>query len=290
MQTSRRHVLLGSLLLLAACSDAAREPSPATSRSSVRILAANSSAFDVLADLLPRERLAAIPAPALEWSPLPGGREAWADFPVLERFEGERILALEPDLLVVSSWSDSAPIAIAREAGIAVLELPDASSWEELIETVRIVGTAVDAEARAAELVADLEARREALAAAAGTPLRILPYANFGAGGTTSGANTTVDLMIRLAGHRNAAAEAGLERHPDLDLEQVLSIDPDVFLTASGRDGVQPGANFLRGETVIAGLRAIRDDAIVVLPAELYSTASHRVLDAAEELARRLRE
>ena len=292
MQISRRRAVLGLLLPLFACTEAAEDPRTPTrpmGSPPARVLAANSSAFDLLVDLLPRDRLVAIPAPALEWSPLPGGREAWTDFPVLERFEGELLLALDADLLVVSSWSDQAPIAIAREAGIAILELPDASTWAELVDTVRVVGAAVGAKERALELVADLEARRAALATRAGTPLRILPYANFGAGGTTAGGDTTVDLLIRLAGHRNAAAEAGLVRHSDLDLEQVLAIDPDLFLTASGRDGVHPGANFLRGEDVLKGLRAIQEDAIVVLPAELYSTASHRVLDAAEELASRLR-
>lgn len=291
----RRRCRLAALgaLLLHACADpvdapggAGEELAPPTH--ATRVLAASASAFDVIVDLLPRERIAAIPRPALEWSPLPGGREAWTDFPVLERFEGELALALEPDLVVASTWTERAPLAAVREASIYVLELPDAGTWDDLTAAVTRVGEVVGTTERAREVVDDLARRRAALADAAtdSRALRVLAYSNFGAGGTTAGTETTVDLMIRLAGHVNAAAEAGLARHPQLSLEQVIAIDPDVFLTASGRDGVHPGAEFLRSEEALAGLRAIRDGRIVVLPADLYSTASHRVLDAAEELAR----
>ena len=171
------------------------------------------------------------------------------------------------------------------QAGIQILELEDASSWPRLVDNIRLVGSAVDAGLKAEELIASLESRRKALADSEHPPLRILPYSNFGAGGRTSGGRTTIDLIIQLAGHRNAASEAGLTGHPDLDLEQVLTLDPDAFLTSTGRDGVHPGSAFLRGEPVLEGLSALQTDAILELQAELYATASHRVIDAAEELA-----
>lgn len=288
MKTGCPRLPLLMLMVLAACSPAGSEGSKGPQGSEaggLRVLAANASAFDLLADLLPREQIAAIPATALEWSPLPGGRTAWEDFPVLPRLEGELILSLDPDILIVSSWSESAPIEIARQAGIQILELEDASSWPRLVDNIRLVGSAVDAGVKAEELIASLESRREALADSEHPPLRILPYSNFGAGGRTSGGRTTIDLIIQLAGHRNAASEAGLTGHPDLDLEQVLTLDPDAFLTSTGRDGVHPGSAFLRGEPVLEGLRALQTDAILELQAELYATASHRVIDAAEELA-----
>ena len=173
-------------------------------------------------------------------------------------------------------------------AGIPVLVLPDAESWGDLVGTVDLVGRALDREEQASSLIARLEERKSALARASRPRLRVLPYSNFGAGGRTSGEGTTLDLVIQLAGLQNAAAEADIPRHGTVDLEQVLAIDPDLFLTATGRDGVDPGASFLRGENVLAGLEAVARDRILVLPAELFSTSSHHVLDAAEELARQV--
>ena len=137
-------------------------------------------------------------------------------------------------------------------------------------------------------MVASLEERKSALASTSRPEWRVLPYSNFGAGGRTSGEGTTLDLVIGLAGLRNAAAQVGIPRHGSVDLEQVLAIDPDVFLTATGNDGVDPGASFLRNEDVLTGLQAITKDRILVLPAVLFSTSSHHVLDAAEELARQV--
>ncbi len=116
----------------------------------------------------------------------------------------------------------------------------------------------------------------------------MLAYSNFGGGGRTSGKGTTLDLVIELAGLENAATMAGIPRHGSVDLEQVLAMDPDVFLTGTKNDGVDPGASFLRNEDVLTGLEAIVKDRIVVLPAELFSTSSHHVLTAAEELARQV--
>ena len=141
---------------------------------------------------------------------------------------------------------------------------------------------------QAQALLANLEERKSVLARASRPEWRVLPYSNFGAGGRTSGAGTTLDLVIELAGLENAASLAGIPRHGTVDLEQVLAIDPDLFLTATGNDGVDPGASFLRNEDVLAGLGAITGDRILVLPAELFSTSSHHVLDAAEELARQV--
>lgn len=251
-----------------------------------RVLPANSSLVDLLVELLPRERFAAIPRPAFAWSSLAGREGEWADVPVLEEFEAELVLTAEPDLVLVSPWSSRGAIELARRAGIAVLEVPDARTWDELVAGIELVGRALAVEERAAELVASLEQRRRVLTDVRGRRQRVLPYANFGTGGTTAGRDTTLDLVLELAGMDNAAADFGLVGHETIDLEQVLVIDPDVFLTSTGRDGVAPGDVFLRNEDLLADLRAVREDRILVLRAELFAAASIRVLDAAEELAR----
>lgn len=254
----------------------------------LRVLPVTSAAVDIVVALLPPERIAALPRAALFWSGLAGDSESWAEHPILQGFSGEEVLTLAPDLVIAASWSDPAAVGSIREADIPVLVLPDAESWEELVGTVDLLGRALGREEQASALIASLEERKSALARASRPRWRVLPYSNFGAGGRTSGGGTTLDLVIELAGLENAAALAGIARHGTVDLEQVLAIDPDLFLTATGNDGVDPGASFLRSEEVLAGLRAIAQDRIVVLPAELFSTSSHHVLDAAEELARQV--
>jgi len=254
----------------------------------LRVLPVTSAAVDIVVALLPPERIAALPRAALFWSGLAEDPGPWAEHTILEGFSGEEVLTLGPDLVIAASWSDPAAVGSIHEANIPVLVLPDAESWEELVGTVDLLGRALGREEQANELIAGLEQRKSALAGTSRPRWKVLPYSNFGAGGRTSGAGTTLDLVIGLAGLENAAALAGIPRHGTVDLEQVLAIDPDVFLTATGNDGVDPGASFLRNEEVLASLRAITRDRILVLPAELFSTSSHHVLDAAEELARQV--
>lgn len=253
-----------------------------------RVLPANSRAVDLIVELLPPERVVAVPQKAFEWSRLAATPGPWAQLPVMESFNGEEILTLDPDLLLVSTWSEKGPLEAAKAAGVPILELPDATSWEEVLAGVELAGRALDEQQRAASLIEDLERRRAELRAADRPRRRALPYANFGSGGYTSGSGTTLDLVIELAGLENAAASAGLRGHAEISLEEVLIADPDLFVTSSVRDGVRPGASFLRNEQILADLQAVRADHIMVIPAELYASASHRVLDAAEELARQV--
>jgi iron complex transport system substrate-binding protein len=145
---------------------------------------------------------------------------------------------------------------------------------------------------RADEVVAGLRARIAALEEGAGARrgTRVLGYSNYGMGGLASGEGTTMDLMARLAGLRNAAAEAGIEGYRNVDFEDLLSLDPDVLVVGAQGDGFQgsPTVDVLRGEPVLANLRAVRDERIVVMPSHLFATNSHHLVDAAEELARRI--
>jgi len=274
---------LALILLLVACGEPPAV-TPERVERPLRVLPANAAATDLVLQVCPRDRIVGLPGPARYWSVVADDPEAWADKPIMERFTGEAALALTPDLVVASTWSDRAPIEVLRAAGVRVVELPDAETWASLLEAIDLLGAELGEPDRAADFAAGLEARRAALEDPSRPPLRVLPYANFGQGGSTSGSSTTLDLAVELAGFVNVAAEAGLVRHSQISLEEVLTHDPDVFLTASGRDGVAAGASYLRGEASLSDLRAVREDRIVVLPAELFSASSHRVLDAAEAL------
>ncbi len=250
-----------------------------------RILPVTSAAVDLLADLGLHDRVVAIPRAAFSWSVAAREPEPWSAHKVLESLEGEAILDLKPDLVLAATWSYRGPLWVALSVHIPVVPLPDADSWEEVENGITLAGKALGVEDRARDLIKTLTERRSTLAGKDRRQLRILSYSNFGAGGHTSGPGTTLDLAVTLAGMENAVVNRG---HGEIGLEEILSLNPDVFLTSSGRDKVSPGAEFLRNDPTLAGLEAIQKDRIIVLPAELFSTSSHRILDAAEELARQV--
>ena len=117
-----------------------------------------------------------------------------------------------------------------------------------------------------------------------------MSYSNFGAGGSTTGRGTTLDIVFELAGVENAAARAGLEGHAALDHELLLALDPDLIVVGGDEDEVDaPGtAAYLLAQPELAGLRAVSTGRIVTLPAELFTTVSTELVRAAETLAAEL--
>ena len=252
-----------------------------------RVLAGNASLLDGLVALLDPSRMPALPSTAFEYSVLKDEPGEWADVPLQESFEAEAILAPEPDLVVVHGYQAGSTIDRVLERGVPVVVMPIVETWKECLASLTTLARLVDEEARGAELIAGLETRRRELqAASVRTGLRVLPYGNYGAGGSTAGSGTTWQVMIELAGMRNAATEAGLVGHPSIDFEQILAIQPDFFLIgmSDGQEASSAEA-ILRDEPSLQSLDAVREGRFLRLPESLYSTASHHMLTAAERIA-----
>ncbi len=253
-----------------------------------RVLPTNSAAADFVLALVGPERVVAVPEQAEFFGGAAANAESLTRF---ASFEAEAVLALEPDLVVTHAWQESDTTRLLRGAGIELFVVREVREFEDLATALRELGARLHAAERAADLVGDLQRRRDALAeSAAAEPLRVVNYTDFGTGGWAAGAGTSIDLVIRLAGLRNAAAEAGIDGHAQVDLEQMIGIDPDVLLVSEPEPGSVLGASerYLRAQPALAELAALRANRIVSLPARLYGTNSHHVLEAAEELARRV--
>ncbi len=263
----------------------------------MRVVPASATAVDLTAALLEPGRIAGFPEQALEYSTLHAGDEAFAEHPRFFAWLAEPVLALAPDVVVVNPWQAKDTNERLSEAGICVLELPEIASWADARAALLWLGGALGEDQRAAALVVELDARverlRERARARDGARPRALCYSNFGSAGWTAGARTTVHEMMTLAGLENVAATSGREGHVGLTFEQLLLHDPDLILVSrplaqgAAHAGDRGGASerLLRSEASLAGLRAVREDRIVSLPAWLYAAASHELVSGAEVLA-----
>ena len=254
----------------------------------VRILPGSAAAVDWLSALgIAPDRVVALPIQADRWSMTRLTPARWSKRPRYERLTSEVALGFEPDLVFVSPLSDAAAVQRIQSGGALVLTVLEPADWEGLLDSGRMVAAAVGAEASGASLVEALEARRAALAARSPRPLRVLPYGNFGGGGTTSGSGTTLDLALKLAGFINVAAEGGLSGNDDLSHEQILSMKFDAVLVLGEEDlATSTSADVLAGVDALQQTAAIRERRFLVLSEALYAAGSLAILDAAEELAR----
>lgn len=146
----------------------------------------------------------------------------------------EGILALKPTLLLVTS--DAGPPQVVeqlRGAGVATLSLPADYGVAAVEEKVRAVARACGLEARGEELVNSIEREMkevEGLLARAASKPKVM-FVGRGPNmpnATMSGAGTTIDEMIRLAGGTNPLSD--FQGFREMTDEAVVNAAPDVIL------------------------------------------------------------
>ena len=256
-----------------------------------RVFADSATGFDLMVALLEPDQIAGVVSTALRYSLPTGSLEQWESLPNPAGFHAADILALDPDLVLLSDWRPPTVPNLLQRQGICILRLPTPTSYAGLTELIRFSAEALDAVDRGTEMIADLNRRREALANnSVLTEERVLSYGNYGAGGSCAGEDTAYDLLIELSGMQNAAAEFGLVGNGPLDLEQMLRMDPDLLLLSEAENGGHsPTLEWLLSQSAARQVRAVREERWVILPVNLHSTSSHHIMDAAETLARKTR-
>ncbi|MEZ5975664.1 MAG: ABC transporter substrate-binding protein [Planctomycetota bacterium] len=285
----KHSVLILVAVLLAAFSPACDRPDrsqPAGASTHSRIVPANGAALDLLSEFIGPERLVGLPRTVLENANVEG--EGWAALPTLPGLSVEELLSREVDWVVAHDWQEPAMRPVLESAGIPVLFLPTVARIEDLDTSLRTLGSALGQSERAEQVLGDLHARLDRLQqqGVAIANKSAMVYSNYGAGGGTAGSDTSYDLMIRWAGLKNAAAEAGIAGHRDLDLEGLLAIQPDILIVSKGPEGQSPALDTLKAALDSAPLHALTLNRIVHLPGCLLTTTSQYLVDAAEELQR----
>ena len=253
-----------------------------------RIIPANAGVVDMITALVDPARIAALPTTADDWSRLAGHPGDYVDHPRYAEFKAENVLAHEPDLIVTSPFNAPDTIRSIEEAGVPVLKMPDTFDLDTVIESLELLGALLDVDDRTNEVIAAIRKRESALLARAESrpTLRAIAYANYGFGGTGQGSESTQHEVFRLAGLRNALAEAGHVGVVKLNYEDLLALDPDLIVVSHREDnGIGVTSDLLREEPALADLRAVREERILSLPARHFFTVSQELLNGGEALA-----
>ncbi|RKY22030.1 MAG: hypothetical protein DRQ55_02485 [Planctomycetota bacterium] len=254
------------------------------------VVPASSGVVDLVCSLLPAARVAALPSQTLRYSGLRDDASPHLARPTFSVYESERILVHEPDLVLADTWQSADTTERLRESGLCVLVMSEAVNWpairEQIVQLARVLGVRAEGEA----LVSAYDQRVEALQDQLGEAPRLgaICYSNGGAGGWLAGAGTTNDEALRLAGLTNLAAETGRRGHVPVSFEELLVMDPYLIVVGGEvGDQQQSGtARLLLENEALSGLQAVRAGRVLVIDSWLYTTTSHHIIDAAEEIAR----
>lgn len=265
-------VAAAATIALVGCSSAESQPveTPAetTITAPARIAALDYESAETIAELGLADHLVLIPEAVL--NPALGGHieelaQVEETIPVAMEMSAETIIAMEPDLVVMSPrhGADETVGTVLEQSGLETLVLPETwSSVDSMLTNIELIGAATGTDAQASELIKTLEAGLtpgEPTESETAKP-RVLVLTNQAGTPFATGGSALPLELLELSGATSVSDELGLRHTGPISAEQVLEANPDgiVMIDMNGT-GDRMYASLLSNPAV-AALPAISED------------------------------
>ena len=208
--------------------------------------------------------------------------------------EPEHILALAPDLVIVSTSTPMQTVEVLTHSGVPVYVSGIPTTVEEMKEKVRGVAKAVHEEEQGEALVSDMDSRlaslEEKLSQIPPEKERVALGMSFR--GILGKKGTLFSDVLRLAHVKDGAAVYEVPKGADayLSLEILPQINPDVILLPTWRvkagDDTRAFAEGLRVNPALSQVTAVKERRLVPFSEKYKYVMSQHVVDAVEAAAR----
>ena len=193
----------------------------------------------------------------------------------------EAIVALEPDLVLVSTHFSEENVAKLNELGIAVVTLYEENDIYGVYTMIETLGTIVNRVEEANTLVQNMKDTFDEVATAVSGQEQPTVYyvVGYGEGGDyTAGGDTFVNGLITLAGGDNIAKDVSGWSY---SLESLLEADPEIIIVRNGE-----AANFMATENY-ADLTAVKEGRVYEMNTDgLLDRQGYRNAEGVKELAK----
>jgi len=196
----------------------------------------------------------------------------------------EQILALEPQVLLMSTMAQTEEQVEALEAAGIRVVVSDAQDVEGTYEAIRLIGALMGKDAEAEALIDEMKSTFEALASQAtgdGSETVYFEVSPLEYGLWAAGSNTFMNEIAEMIGLTNAFAD--VDGWGEVSEEQVLERDPDYIVTISMYFGEGPTPT----EEILArsgweNVTAVQNEAILNLPNNELSRPAPRLAEGAQ--------
>jgi iron complex transport system substrate-binding protein len=243
-----------------------------------RVASLNLTADEVLVEILPLDRLVAVTSFVDE----PGTSNVLGRVPPgVVRFpktDLERLVAVRPDLVVVSEYTDADFLKLLASSGLRYHRMERLGSLPGIRNAILALGDAVGEREAARRLAARFDARLDELAGRLGGVRR--PRVLYWSNPFTAGDETTIGAIIEAAGGVNVGREMGVTGIQAIGAERAYLADPDYLLLGSWEK-----ADSLKDHPLVSQMRAVREGRLAVIRSELLVAVSHHVAEACWRLA-----
>jgi cobalamin transport system substrate-binding protein len=191
----------------------------------------------------------------------------------------ERILALKPDLVLLSTSANTRELAAdLRRLGVRVI-VSSGDDLSEVFDAIVQIGSALDLDGRG--LIAQLRARRDAVEKrVAGLPRPRTLVVVWTDPLSIAGGKSFVDGAIGSAGGDDVAADSA-QPYPQYSVERLLARAPEVIVVGSHGDTPPLGPLLAH-----PSLPAVRDHRVYRIDQDLLFRPGPRLVDGIETLSR----
>jgi len=245
-----------------------------------KIIALAPSITEVIYDLGEENRLRGV----TQYSDYPAQARTLPRVGSYVRLDLEKIIALKPDLcLAIKDGNPKHIIDKIVALGIPVYVI-DPRSLDHTMDTITRIGSLLNAEQAAAELVTHMQKRiARVRKLVKKTAYRPRVFFQIDAEPLISaGNNTFIHELIELAGGINTAA--GKDPYPRYSWEDILILQPEMVLISSMAGGLNPEQLVLTWEKWDQ-LSAVVNEQIFVVNADLFDRPTPRLVDGLEVIA-----
>jgi iron complex transport system substrate-binding protein len=245
-----------------------------------RIVSLNVCTDQILIDLVPRTRIAAVTHLAAD--PLSAAHPENARGIASTKGAAEDVLARDPDLVIAGAYTTPATVALLRRVGRRVEVVAQPQTIAGIRDLIRDIARVVEEPAVGDALVAAMDARLERVRAAPALikrPTAIVYQVN----NYVSASGSLIDEALALAGFQNGAGRLSFARNGQVGLEALLMAPPDLLILASGPATYRTAVADNLRHPALRNLAAQVPSTVVPWP--LWLCGTHHIADAVERLA-----
>jgi iron complex transport system substrate-binding protein len=186
----------------------------------------------------------------------------------------ERVLRLDPDLLLVSNNSRADFCALVRSTGAPIYRVfTTFTTLAQVAETIRLTGYLTGEDETAAKELnrfwSEIE-RAKSRRKPGARPPRILGFS----GRSSYGTETLFDDVVRTLGGINVGAEGGLKGYDAINSEQIVRWNPEWIVAGSDRGKTRQVLASLMADPAIAVTPAARAGHILVVEFNVFLPTS----------------
>lgn len=285
-------LLTAALFFLTACGGGnngteGNEPAPvekpAASKKIEKIIVMAPSLTESVIDLGMKDKIIATDTVSAELEGVPKG------LPTFDMMSpnSEELVALQPDLILVSGMSSSGgedPFTSVKDAGIDVVEFPSAENMEEIKNDVKKLSALLGTEEKGEEIIKEMD---KTIAYYRKKSSEITDkksvYFEIGADPYYSfGSDVYIDEMLQLVGAKNIFSDR--KGWLNVEEESIIVANPDVILTTV--DYIDDPVGNIMSRPGWSAVPAVKNKAVYRLKDPHFNLPNHNVVDALDELAK----